>query len=325
MTRYAPGQTVDDRFQIQALLGTGGVSDVYRARDLQTGETVVLKTPLLSIAGDLRAYNALLRERDLVCRLDHPNVQRCVTDSMQVGSHDLYLVFTYVEGEDLRTYLRRSGPLPVPEVLTIGDQLAGALTFVHAQGVLHRDVKPDNVLIDPDGRVVLTDFGIAVPLGSRGAWLDHLADAVGTPDYMAPEQVRGQRGDARTDVYTLGILLYELLAGTVPPLPPDGAKQADPILVRHVRPDVPPALEAIVYRATRRRPAERYQTMSELLHDLEHLNAVALPSYRPDELPPQPLGDLPPWRKTALLLFVVFAVLVAIGVLSMALHHAPPR
>src|SRR5262249_39825585 len=143
---------------------------------------------------------------------------------------------------------------------------------------------------------------IALRLGSRRLTFSHLSNAVGTPDYMRTEQVRGERADVRTDVYALGVLLYELLTGRMP-YPHDDALEAmrrkvetDPVLVRRLQPGIPPTVEAIVYRALRRLPHERYQSMAELRQDLLHADAVTIPAYRPDVPPPQPLGDLPPFR-----------------------------
>lgn len=242
------------------------------------------------------------------------------------------MVFEYIEGESLRTYLSRNGPLPIEQVIEIAIQLADTLQYVHAQGVVHRDLKPDNIIIGPDGHVTLTDFGIALRVASKRLTFSHLSNAVGTPDYMAPEQVRGERGDARTDIYALGCVLFELVTGRVPyPVEDADAVNAmrrkvetDPPLITRFRPDAPPALEAVIYRALRRRPAERYQSMAELAYDLNHLDEVAIPaSYEADIPPPKPIGDLPPWRTTLTILAIIVVVLLVVGVLSQFAHHPP--
>jgi serine/threonine-protein kinase len=260
---------------------------------------------------------------DIARGLDHPGLQRLLSDPAT-----RYMVLEYVEGEPLRSYLAAHDRLPVDEVQRIGLQLAESLEYVHRQGIVHRDLKPDNILIGPDGRVTLTDFGIALRLASRRLTFSHLSNAAGTPDYMAPEQVRGERGDARTDVYALGCLLYELLTGRVP-YPAEDALEAmqrkvrtDPPLVRRLRPDAPVALEAILYRALRRRPDERYPSMSALAADLGHLESVVLPEkYERDEPPPAPLGDLPPWRTTLPIMAVILAILAVLGVLAQLAHQ----
>jgi serine/threonine-protein kinase len=322
---FAVGARIDGRYEVSSVLASGGMADVYRATDCQTGQDVVLKIPQVSLAGDLAAFNRYQRELEIARGLSHPGLQRLLSDP-----HAHYMVFAYVDGVSLRSYLsRHGGRLPVDEAIEIAIQLADTLQYVHAQGVVHRDLKPENVLIDDSGHVTLTDFGIALRLASRRLTFSHLSNAVGTPDYMAPEQVRGERGDARTDVYALGCVLFELLAGQVP-YPAEADRLAamqrkveiDPPLVRQLRPDVPPAIEAEVYRALRRRPSERYQSMAELAHDLRHPESVLIPAaYAPDEPPPKPVGDLPPWRTTLTILAVILLVLVTVGVLAQFTHH----
>jgi serine/threonine-protein kinase len=323
--RYTVGEYVEERYQICGMLAEGGMSEVYRAVDTTTGRDVVLKVPHARIAGDLAAFNRYRREVDIAARLQHPGLQRLLSEPEAP-----FIVFEYVEGESLRTYLKRHGSLPVDEVLRIGAQLADTLQYVHQQGVVHRDLKPENIIIGPDGRITLMDFGIALRQASRRLTFSHLTNAVGTPDYMAPEQVRGERGDERTDVYALGVVLYELLTGAVP-YPADEALEAmrkkvetDPPLVRRLRPEAPLELEAIIYRALRRRPDQRYPSMSEMAHDLGHLEHVVLPDkYERDEPPPAPLGDLPPWRTTIPILAIIFGLLLLAGFVAQLLHRAP--
>jgi serine/threonine-protein kinase len=303
------------------------MADVYRALDMERQRSVVLKLPQPATAGDLAMFNRYRREIEIGVRLDHPGIQRLLSDPRTP-----YIVLDYVEGENLRTYLRSHRRLSADEVLRIGVQLTEVLEYVHSQGVVHRDLKPDNIVMQPDGSVRLMDFGIALRLASRRLTFSHLTNAIGTPDYMAPEQVRGERGDVRTDVYAVGVLLFELLTGRVP-YPADDALEAmrrkvetEPPLVRRLRPDAPEALQAAVYRALRRRPEERYQSMAELQHDLKQLDSVVIPTYMPDVPPPHPPGDLPPWRTTIPLLAVILAILAFLGFLAQTLHHfTPPR
>jgi serine/threonine protein kinase len=339
--RYAVGECVDGRYQIEGVLGQGGFGETYKARLCPSGQTVVLKVPHTAVVGDLTAYNRYRREIEIGQHLDHPGIQRLVPDELLKSRGDPYMVLEYVEGESLRTYLRAHSPLPVDEVLHIACQLVETLTYVHAQGVVHRDLKPENMLIAPDRQVKLADFGIAARVGARRLTFNQLSNAVGTPDYMAPEQVRGERGDNRTDVYALGVVLYELLTGSVP-YPVDDPLEAtrpversgtwgrrkvetEPPLVRRARPDVPRQLEAVVYRALRRRPEERYQSMTELGHALSHLDEVTIPVYRPDIPPPRPLGDLPPWRTSIPIFLILFGVLAALGMLAQFAHTARPH
>src|SRR5579871_2631937 len=319
--RYAPGDRVQDRYDITALLGVGGSAEAYRAHDRATARDVVLKVPHIVTAGDLVAYKHYRQEIDIASRLQHPGLQRVLSEPSEP-----FMVLDYIEGQSLRTYLKEHGPLPVEQVVAIGLQLADTLEYVHQQGVVHRDVKPENILIRPDGQVTLTDFGIATRMGSHRLTLSHLSDAVGTPEYMAPEQVRGERSDARTDVYALGVVLYELLTGEVPHSTEAAPEnRTDPPLVRARRPDAPEGLEVLLYRALRRRPAERYPSMAALRTDLSDLDAVRVPEkFEADEPPPVAPGDLPPWSTTLRILVVIAAALLLIGVAAELLHRGMP-
>jgi serine/threonine-protein kinase len=207
------GAVVDERYTIERALGEGGFGDAYLAVDDVTGQTVVVKLAHIGVAGDLAAFNRYLLEVDIGERLDHPGIQQLLRTGR---GRQPYMVLEYVDGSSLRAYLNARGALPVDDALGIARRLADTLCYVHRQGVVHRDLKPENMLITREGRVKLTDFGIALRLSARQLTFSRPANAVGTPDYMAPEQVRGERGDARIDVYALGVVLYKLLTGRVP-------------------------------------------------------------------------------------------------------------
>jgi serine/threonine-protein kinase len=287
--RYEPGQTLEGKYEILESLGHGGMNDAYKARDRETGRLVVLKIPYLSLIGDPATFSRYQREMEIGKRLHHPNIQQLIAEGRLDGGSSPYLVLEYVDGTLLREYLRQHAPLPVDEGINITSQLADALQYCHEHGVVHRDLKPENVLIEPDGTVKLVDFGIALLQGARRLTFRRLTTGFGTPDYMAPEQVQGERGDARTDIYAVGVMLYEMLTGEVPyqgdtPLAVMSQRvTTDAPLLRRKRPDLPPALEAVVWRALRRDPAERYPSMAALRHDLHHLDEVVIPEY--------PVGD----------------------------------
>jgi serine/threonine-protein kinase len=283
--RYSAGQTLNDKYEIIESLGEGGMSEAYKARDRDSGRLVVLKIPYGAIMGDPATYSRYQRELEIGKRLDHPNIQHLLAEGRLNGGNAPYLVLEYVEGTLLRDILHERAPLPVDEAVGIAIQLAGALEYCHAQGVVHRDLKPENVLVEPDGSLKLVDFGIALLRGARRLTFRRLSSGVGTPDYMAPEQVQGDRGDARTDVYAVGVMLYEMLTGEVPfqgdsPLAVMSQRvTTDAPLLRKARPNLSPQLEAVVWRALRREPAERYPDMAALRHDLEHLDEVVIPEY----------------------------------------------
>jgi serine/threonine-protein kinase len=241
------------------------------------------------------------------------------------------MVTEYVEGETLRSYLSAHTPLPTPAVLGILDQLCQAVAYCHENGVIHRDLKPENVLITASGDVSIIDFGIALLRGARRITWAGLTTAVGTPDYMAPEQVQGKRGDARTDIYALGAIGYELLTGQ----PPYSGDNPLAVMGQHlygtlrplaeVDPQVPAALAQVIERALRREPDRRYQTVEEFRQALLH-NGELAPAIFATSLPPERrtlLAGHPVVRRTLRYVLVIGAILtclVLLGVLAQLAH-----
>ncbi len=295
------------------------MNDAYKAVDRQTGRLVVLKVPFASLIGDPATFSRYQRELEIGKRLHHPNIQQLLEEGRLDGGIAPYLVLEFVDGTLLREYLREHAPLEVDEATNIGVQLTDALQYCHDTGVVHRDLKPENILIEQDGTVKLVDFGIALLKGARRLTFRRLSTGFGTPDYMAPEQVQGDRGDARTDIYAVGVMLYEMLTGEVPyqgdsPLVVMSQRvTTDAPLLRSKRPELPPALEAVVWRALRRDPTERYASMADLGHDLEHLDEVKLPEY-----PSDTAGRSVVSREHLVNAGIVVAVLALVAVLGVA-------
>ena len=262
-----------DEFEILERIGYGAFSDVYRARD-PAGREVVLKCPHEVMLGDSGAFDRFRREMKIADRLDHPGIQRSL-DTHATRSRP-YLVMEYVPGQTLRKILWDGGPMAVEGAVDVARQLADAMSYAHHRGVIHRDLKPENMLLEASGRLAVTDFGIALMEGARRITYRWFSAEMGTPDYMAPEQIQGKRGDARTDIYAIGVVLYEMLSGRVPwkgtePLSIMSQKLVGrPTELARAAPGVPGQLGLIVARCIRRDPAERYQTAAELLHDLEN-------------------------------------------------------
>jgi serine/threonine protein kinase len=309
-TQLHPGDLVDDRYRVVDLLGAGGFSETYLATDERDGSRVALKAPNPAILGDAQTFERFRREMAISRKLDHPHIQR----SLDRGENRSfpYMVLEYVEGESLRRHLAGRLPLPADQAVGYARQLASALAHAHRLGVAHRDLKPENVLVTADGQLKLTDFGIALLAGARRVTWRWLNNAVGTPDYMAPEQIQGKRGDERTDVYALGIMLYEMLAGRVPfsgdsPLAVMAqAVNVTPEPLHRVNPAVPPPLEAVVHKAIRKEPGERYSSMEQMLHDLDHLDDLDLGQF---VLGPERTGRRLPSDRT----IVLFGVAVGVG------------
>jgi eukaryotic-like serine/threonine-protein kinase len=325
--RYQAGETVNDKYEILESLGQGGMNDAYKARDRATGRLVVLKVPFTSLIGDPATYSRYQRELEIGKRLHHPNIQQLLDEGRLDDGVAPYLVLEYVDGVLLREYLRQRSPLPSEEAVNIALQLADALEYCHQQGVVHRDLKPENIVIEADGTVKIVDFGIALLQGARRLTFRRVTSGFGTPDYMAPEQVQGERGDARTDIYALGVMLYEMLTGDVPyhgdsPLAVMSQRvTTDAPLLRQRRADVPPALEAIVWRALRRDPSERYASMAALRQDLLRPEEVSIPS----EYPSETSGRSRVSREhlvNAALIVGVLVVLAVIGVIAQLVHTA---
>ncbi len=289
--RFSPGQRID-RYEVVAALGQGAFAETYEARDHDSGGQVVLKVPHPAIFGDPATFDRFRRELAITHRMDHPGIQRSLDRGDPRSTP--YMVFEFVEGADLRGYLEKRGPLPVDQLVDFGLQLLDVLAYLHAQGVVHRDLKPENVLVTSDGRLKVADFGVALAAGARRLTWRHLTEGLGTPYYMAPEQILGERGDARTDLYSLGILLYELATGR-PPYRADhylavmnqhlGALPRRP---RSVRTDLPPAIEAIILKMIRKRPEERYGSAREAADDLARWGQLDPAAIDPGEDRPLP-------------------------------------
>ncbi len=320
--RLAAGERIDG-YEIARPLGVGGMSEAYLAHDRQSGVAVVVKLPHTHLIGDPTLYTRFQREVEIGRRLDHPHVQRLLATGSLRDGFSPYIVMEYVEGRSLREYLAQHKPLPIDQAVAFARQLAEALAYCHRQGVVHRDLKPENVLVTEAGELKLMDFGIALLQGARRVTWGSLSPAVGTPDYMAPEQVRADRGDERTDVYAVGVILYEMLTSEVP-FQGDNAlsimsqrvnQEAPPVTA--ARPDVPPTLASVVARALRRDPEQRYPSMDAFADDLAHLDEVV-----PGSFAAEAGGTgLPSAVVTWLVVVLVLVALVGIGVVAELIHR----
>ncbi|HEY5506259.1 MAG TPA: serine/threonine-protein kinase [Coriobacteriia bacterium] len=292
--RHKAGQVID-HYEVLEALGEGAYAEVYRARDTATGRIVVLKSPDPLLFSDPQVYQRFTRESKIAQKLDHPGLQHAL--ELREDIHEPYLVLEYVEGETLRQRIREFDNLvPLPLAMDWARQLADALCYMHSQGITHRDLKPENVLVGAGDALKIADFGSAMLEGARRLTWRHFSESVGTPDYMSPEQIQGDRGDPRSDIYSWGVVVYELLTGDVPFGGDNwlavmaGHLRRAPRPIREQRPEVSPALEAVVLHAMRRYPKNRYQSAEELVLDLERLDTLDPKQY--DLSPESPMGGM---------------------------------
>src|SRR3954470_8000014 len=264
------GTVLSGRYKLEAKLGSGGMSTVYLARDTTLDRQVAVKVMHREMSEQADQLQRFRQEARAVAKLSHPNVV-AVIDAGEDGGHP-YIVFEYVEGETLKKRCTRIGALDAQEPLAYAIEFARGLTVAHARHMVHRDIKPQNVLIDSEGRAKLTDFGISRQLEQDG--MTATGRVLGTTDYVAPEQAMGHPVDQRSDIYSLGVVLYEMLLGRVP----FAADSQVGVAMKHVneelpdvqqrRPELSAAAAMVVERATAKDPADRYQEVAELIDDL---------------------------------------------------------
>lgn len=277
LTGISPGALLGHRFEILAVLGAGGMGVVYKARDRELDDLVALKMLKRDLWGNREQLERLKSELKLARKITHPHVLR----TYDFGEIDgiPYISMEYVRGVTLRYMLDQTDRLPYSAGLRLAKQLCAGLGAAHAVGVLHRDIKPENLILEPTGNAKLMDFGIARPIDRVAPGQTQAGFLVGTPQYLAPEILQGQEADPRSDVYSCGIVLYEIFTGS---LPFEGPTVMD-IILKHLKEEppppssrwreIPPPLEAAILRCLKKDPAERYRAVGELLHELETLSA----------------------------------------------------
>ncbi len=314
-----------DRFQIQGHLARGGMSDIYRAYDLVGRCEVALKIPDATMIGDPAQYERFQRELEVINTLRHPAILRGLGSGQ--FNRTPFLATEFVTGRSLRQLIDEAAPLPPEQAIKLARKIGEGMAYCHANGVIHRDLKPENVLVTPEGQPVIMDFGLALTRGGRRVTYANLTSAAGTPDYMAPEQIEGRRGDGRTDVYALGTILYEMLSGRTP----FGGDNNLAVMAQHVQgsaprldglqPGISQPLAATVARALARDPDERFQDMPAFVAALEHPDTVDL------SVLAQPAASSAGawWRSAALravaLGFLLLGVLIVLAVLLQSFHQ----
>lgn len=317
--------TAISSYTVVRSLSSGGMSNLYLACDASGNQTVI-KSPHVSIIGDPALYERYQREVKIGRALRHPGIQQ-VLDAGEFEGYP-YLITEYITGQSLRTHISSHTPLPVQEAVQVLERLCQAVGYCHKQGVVHRDLKPENIVITSTGEVVIIDFGIALRRGARRITWAGLNNPVGTPDYMAPEQIQGKRGDARSDIYALGAIGYELLSGQ----PPFEGDHPLAVMSQHLsgmlrplaelNPAVPVTLYRVIQKALRRQPSARYQTAEAFRQALLHHPEAGLAV----EEAAQPRGllagrpQLRQWLSILCILLTMLGGIILVGVLLQLLH-----
>jgi eukaryotic-like serine/threonine-protein kinase len=278
-----------DSFRIDAPIAKSGMASIFRATDTRDGRIVALKIPHPDMEADPILSDRFKREADIGERLNHPNVMRVFGGEKHSR---IYMVMEWCPGRLLRQILDE-GRLPRDRAIRIAIEILKALDYIHTNGVVHRDLKPENIMVDENDHIKLIDFGIAGDTASRRLTYANFTSMLGTPNYIAPEQVKGKRGDGRTDLYSMGVILYEMLTGKLPFTGPTPLAAMNDRLLNHplpprvADPSVSPQLQEIIYRALERDPKNRYATAQEFIRDLEH----------PDQVGVEDRAELRDWQK----------------------------
>jgi serine/threonine-protein kinase len=304
-----------DHYRIDAVIAHSNMSVLYKATDLKLDRQVAIKVPHNEMESDPVLLERFKREQVIGQELDHPGVVKAFNGEERSR---LYMVIEWVDGRLLRTILNQEKKLPIDRAVKIALGICDALDYMHKHGIVHRDLKPENVMVGENDQIKLIDFGIAMKEDARRLTFVNVTPMLGTPDYISPEQVKGGRGDQRSDVYALGIMLYEMLTGRVPfvganPLAVMNARVLnEPKAPRELNPEISPELEEILFRALERDPRHRYATANEMEWDLEHQEQVGV---EPRGVRPVGRGGKPVFNKKMLL----YAALALVPVLLFAL------
>jgi eukaryotic-like serine/threonine-protein kinase len=274
----AAGETLD-HYHLEAEVARGGMSTLFRATDLRDGRTVAVKVPHPEMEADAVLLERFRREEEIGQELDHPGIVKTFDGEERSRR---YLVIEWVDGKLLRTILNQERPLPVERAVKLTLAICDALDTMHKHGVVHRDLKPENIMVGDENQIKIIDFGIAMKEDARRITHTSVTPALGTPDYISPEQVKGQRGDQRSDIYALGAMLYEMLTGQPPFTGPNPLAVMnervlnDPKPARELNPEISPELEEVLLRALEREPRHRYSTAAEMAWELEHPELVGV-------------------------------------------------
>ncbi len=307
-----------DHFQILGHIAQGGMSDVYKAYDLLSSKEVVLKIPDRMSIGDPAQFERFQRELEVMETLRHPAIQLGLGSGRYNSTP--YLVTELVVGKSMRDFVQSAAPVPPDQAVQLIRKIADGIAHCHDHQIIHRDLKPENILITDEGQPIILDFGLALTKKSYRVTYANLSSTAGTPDYMAPEQIEGQRGDQRTDLYAVGIMFFELLTGRVP----FSGDNTMVVMSQHLhaviprldreRPDISPQLAAVVMRCLERDPNDRYSDLHAFIHDLDNINDVDIAILEKSRNP----KALSLWERFPLFKPIGIAVVILLAIIILA-------
>ena len=268
-----------DHYRMDAHVAESGMASIFRATDLRDGKQVAIKIPHSAMEADPVLFDRFKCEEEIGVALNHPNVMHIFPNP---DRSRVYMVMEWVPGRLLRKILDEEGKLPHDRAIRITLGILKALEYIHKQGVVHRDLKPENIMVDENDNLKLIDFGIASKEGAKRLTYAGFTQALGTPNYISPEQVKGKRGDGRSDLYAVGVMLYEMLTGETPFSGPSPLAVMNDRLINHpfppreADPSISPELQEVLYRALERDPRNRYPNAPSFALDLENLDKVGV-------------------------------------------------
>ena len=309
-----PGDQLD-HYRIDRVVAHSNEATVFLAKDLRNGSEVAIKVPHPEMENDSSFADRFKREVEIGELLDHPGIIKVIANPDRTA---IYMVMEWFDGKTLREILKEERKLAPDRAARIAVAICDALEYLHTRGIVHRDIRPENVMVGAEDRIKLIDFGGAVKTAARRFTFTKLSQVIGTSEYVSPEELKGKRGDARSDIYALGVMLYEMLTGK---MPFQGSDSYDrilnyPIPPREIDPAISPQLQEVIYRALEREPQNRYANAHEFARDLDHLEQVGVAD-RP---------ELKDWKKrrtqsSKILLYAVIA-LIPIAIFGLLLYMA---
>jgi eukaryotic-like serine/threonine-protein kinase len=279
MTELKPGEIFEQRFRIEAFVIRTAMTTIYRATEFDTGRAVAIKIPHPELECDPVFYSRFQREMAIGNKLRHPGVVETIDSS---GMHQICIVMEWIEGKFLREIISKEGKLSPERATHIATAVCGALDYIHGQGVVHRDLKPENIMVLDGDRIKLIDFGISASEGMRRLTFSKFSNAMGTPDYISPEQIKRKTADGRSDVYALGVILFEMLTGQTPFNGPNPFAVMndrlvnDPPSASELNPEISAEMQEILYRAMEREPEDRFSSARAFCEALANPERVEL-------------------------------------------------